>query len=61
MDSDREQYLKRHRMFVDAITDDMLTKPVREMNSAEVALLATAFDGPFGQELIERLDRLNEQ
>jgi len=60
VDRDRDQYLKRHRMLADAITDDMLIKPVSEMNSAEIALLATAFDGPFGQELIERLDRLAE-
>lgn len=47
------------RTIYEAVTDEMLTTPVQQLQPAQMALLHKAFSGPFGEDLIKRLDKLN--
>ncbi|MCA1799755.1 MAG: hypothetical protein LC650_00490 [Actinobacteria bacterium] len=44
------------RWVYEQVTDEMLTKPVSQLLFAERALLQSAFRGPYGQRLVDRLD-----
>lgn len=51
--------LEAHRTLLDSITDDMLTKPARDLTVFESDVLQAVFRGPLGNELIQRVDNIN--
>lgn len=49
------------KVMEDYVTDEMLTKPVSELTVVESSVLQSIFRGPLGDELIERIDNLNDR
>lgn len=58
-EAERERVRGVQRAVADRITDEMLTKPARELTDVEAAMLAAALRGQFADEIMARIDALN--
>lgn len=58
--TEAERIARLARAVADRVTDDMLTKPTGELTDAEHAILDVALRGMYADEIMARIDALNQ-
>lgn len=58
--STNDRAMAAQRLVADRVTDKMLTTPVSDLTDGETMLIRAALAGAYKDEIMARIDRLNE-